>query len=83
MPQKSKKLNANTQTDNMKTRIQWFNSLSECVRQQAIANTQNSLEEAPFDEKFQSLEMCLKASFDFESSPEGFNYWENVCIVHS
>ena len=60
-----------------KTRIQWFNNLPEDTRQKAIANYMATGRDN-WQHTFKSMKECLAASFSFEHTPEGAEYWNET-----
>ena len=65
----------------MKTFREWFEEFPEPYKTQAINNfkniggNMNGLDQIPFYHS--SLKAVLNSAFDFEKSPEGWDYWEN------
>lgn len=57
-----------------KTSIEWFKTLKEPYRSQAI----NNCYESRVDCKSDSLHRALFLSFSWIDSPEGFSYWKEV-----
>lgn len=72
----------------MKNRIQHFNNLPADIRNKAINNYEadctSNKKSVDFTSRFyHSLEYCLTCSFTFNDTPEGFSFWENICITYS
>lgn len=68
----------------MKTVIEHLESIrSEHAREKAIANLNANIENGTFTSSIKQFRVpnkttALLGSFDFETSPEGINYWEAV-----
>lgn len=61
-----------------RTRIQLFNNLGE-NKDKAITNYEDQCEgQLNYQEEFNHMKECLIYSFDFEDTPEGYDYWWGV-----
>lgn len=58
-------------------RIDYFNLLSEPIRQKAIENADKDMLEL----EVVSMIEALAGAFSWRESPEGFKYWNLVCEV--
>ncbi len=61
----------------LKTRKEWFKTLEEPYRTQAINNTIQQNESLLEVEK-ESLSIALSMGFTYKSSPEGVDYWRDL-----
>lgn len=59
-----------------KTRLQWFNTLPEPYKTQAINNTIQQNEDL-LEEKDNILTFALSGGFAWRETPEGLDYWKD------
>lgn len=56
----------------VKTIRQWFEEFPEPYRKQALENT----DKEELDENINDAKMALAGGFNWNSSPQGFSYWD-------
>lgn len=60
-----------------KTTLEWFNTLKEPYRQQAINNSLKQ-NRHPMDKKWESLVQAINKHIDWSSTPEKHDYWYSI-----